>query len=275
MKLDLKKPEVIAVIAVIFAIVLFVIYKIFFEKKSSQTDTSKQTEQTDTSEQTEQIPIINTTYDLIKHYSSPSIEQFTNDREISNNREITELFTIFQKKLPNGLKNLIICDDHLLLLNDSTRIYNIINCVKGQMFHWWTKNMYSNSQNPDIINMDDLNLIMLITILLPIMIDENKTIRKIMEVTTFTGNIKDAFITIYNEKLTKLLKEHKQDTGITLLESAIEPAVPVGSLHAPKPNTQVISMMKFHAIFKQYMVKQQDFIKEVCNCKNVNIRLIK
>ena len=109
------------------------------------------------------------------------------------------------------------------------------------MYHWWMANMYAYSQNPDIISIDDINLIMLIIIWLLIMIEDNKnTVKDIMIFDASTNQV-----TIISEKL----KQMFEDTNV------------IGG------NNNVMDIMSFHAIFKQYMHKSQDIKKDKCNCK--------
>jgi hypothetical protein len=86
------------------------------------------------------------------------------------------------------------------------------------------------------------------------MIEDNKTVRQIMTFSEFEWKKE---ITIINEKLKQMFISLHTD-GL-LLDGLL-----------PDPNSQfyVIDIMTFHAIFKQYMVKQQDSIKENCNCKD-------
>ncbi len=109
------------------------------------------------------------------------------------------------------------------------------------MYHWWMANMYADSQNPDIISIDSINLIMLIIIWLLIMIeDNNNTVKDIMLFDASTNQV-----TIINEKLKEMFKD------INVIDG----------------NNNVMDIMSFHAIFKQYMYKSQDIQKDKCNCK--------
>ena len=111
------------------------------------------------------------------------------------------------------------------------------------MYHWWMANMYQDSQNPDIISIDYINLIMLIIIWLLIMIEDNKkTVKDIMIFDTSTNQV-----TIISEKLKQMFK----DINVIIDD-----------------NNNVMDLMTFHAIFKQYMYKSQDINKDKCGCEN-------
>jgi hypothetical protein len=179
-----------------------------------------------------QLQIINTPLDLIKSYSSKNIDHFI------DNEEIVNLYEIFLTKLPVGLKNLIICDNNVL--DNKNNVYNIVKCIKGQMYWWWLDNAYGQTK----INIDDINIVMLIIIWLLIMIEENKTTVKEIMIYDETTNK----VTLISDSLKKLFEESDQYR---------------------RQNNHVMDIMEFHAIFKQYMVKSKDNKKIICDCKEI------
>jgi hypothetical protein len=179
-----------------------------------------------------QLQIINTPLDLIKSYSSKNIDHFI------DNEEIVNLYEIFLTKLPIGLKNLIICDNNVL--DNKNNVYNIVKCIKGQMYWWWLDNAYGQTK----INIDDINIVMLIIIWLLIMIEENKTTVKEIMIYDETTNK----VTLISDSLKKLFEESDQYR---------------------RQNNHVMDIMEFHAIFKQYMVKSKDNKKIICDCKEI------
>ena len=232
---DFKKPEVIigtVVVIIVIIVVLSIVYKLFFDN-SSKIESQDKSQDNSQDKSQDKSQNINTIYDLIKYYTSNNTEHFI------DNTEIVELYNLLLTKLPNGLKKLISCDDNIL--DNKDNVYQIIKCIKGQMYHWWMANMYADSQNPDIISIDSINLIMLIIIWLLIMIeDNNNTVKDIMLFDASTNQV-----TIINEKLKEMFKD------INVIDG----------------NNNVMDIMSFHAIFKQYMYKSQDIQKDKCNCK--------
>jgi hypothetical protein len=178
-----------------------------------------------------QLQVIKTPVDLIKSYSSKNIDHFIDNEEIIN------LYEIFLTKLPIGLKNLIICNNNVL--DNKDYVYNIVKCIKGQMYWWWLDNAYGQT----VINIDDINIVMLIIIWLLIMIEENKTTVKEIMIYDETTNK----VTLISDSLKKLFEESDQYR---------------------RQNNYVMDIMDFHAIFKQYMVKSKDIKKTICDCKN-------
>ena len=47
-----------------------------------------------------------------------------------------ELYNRLLNYLPIGLKNLIYCDLSNNIL-DKDNVYNIVKCIRGQLFWWW------------------------------------------------------------------------------------------------------------------------------------------
>ena len=180
-----------------------------------------------------QLQVIKTPVDLIKSYSSKNIDHFIDNEEIIN------LYEIFLTKLPIGLKNLIICDN---VFDNKDNIYNIVKCIRGQMYSWWLDNAYGQT----VIYIDDINIVMLIIIWLLIMIEENKTTVKEIMIYDETTNK----VTLISDSLKKLFEESDQYR---------------------RQNNHVMDIMEFHAIFKQYMVKSKDIKKTICDCK-VNVQ---